>query len=97
MLDTLAPHGRVSCVGRLAGPVPEFNTASLFFRRLKIGGIHVGAYTPAESRQAWSRVLHLLGETGATPLVDSVWRFEELKEAFARLEAGPMGKVVLKV
>ncbi len=97
VLDTLAPHGRVSCVGRLAGPVPEFNTASLFFRRLKIGGIHVGAYTPPESRQAWSRVLHLLGETGATPLVDSVWPFEELMQAFARLEAGPMGKVIIKV
>lgn len=97
VLDTLAQHGRVSCIGRLAGPVPEFNTASLFFRRLKIGGVHVGAYTPVESRQAWTQVLHLLGETGATPLVDSTWPFDELKQAFARLEAGPMGKVVIKI
>lgn len=97
VLDTLAQNGRISCVGRLAGPVPEFNTASLFFRRLRIGGIHVGAYTPAESRQAWSNILHLLSETGALPLVDSVWPFDQLKEAFARLAAGPMGKVVLRI
>jgi NADPH2:quinone reductase len=96
LLDTLGEHGRVSCVGRLAGPVPNFNTASLFFRRLRIGGVHVGSYTAAQSRAAWGRVLHHLEETGAAPLVDSVWRFEELKDAFARLAAGPMGKVIIK-
>jgi NADPH2:quinone reductase len=97
VLDTLGRHGRISCVGRLAGPVPEFNTASLFFRRLRIGGIHVGSYTPPESRAAWERVLQLLGEAGATPEVDSVWAFEELKQAFERLAAGPMAKVVLQI
>ena len=97
VLDTLGEYGRVSCVGRLAGPVPEFNTASLFFRRLRIGGVHVGAYTPPESREAWSRILALLAETGASPLVDSVWQFNQLKEAFARLSAGPMGKIILQV
>src|SRR5688500_7480820 len=42
VLDTLGYNGRVSVVGRLAGPVPQFNTASLFFRRLRIGGVAVG-------------------------------------------------------
>ena len=97
VLETLGEHGRVSCVGRLAGPVPEFNTAALFFRRICVGGMHVGAYTPPESRAAWSRILALLAETGASPLVDSVWEFSQIKEAFARLGAGPMGKVVLNV
>jgi NADPH2:quinone reductase len=97
VLDTLGEGGRVSCVGRLAGPVPEFNTASLFFRRLRIGGVAVGAYTAVESRAAWSRILALLDETGAAPLVDSVHPFDKLKEAFARLAEGPMGKVILKV
>ncbi len=77
VLDTLGEHGRVSCVGRLAGPVPEFN--------------------PAESRAAWHRILALLDETGAAPLVDSIHRFDQLKHAFAQLARGPMGKVVLKV
>jgi NADPH2:quinone reductase len=97
VLDTLGEGGRVSCVGRLAGPVPQFNTASLFFRRLRIGGVAIGAYTAAESRAVWSRILALLDETGAAPLVDSVHPFDKLKEAFARLAEGPMGKVILKV
>src|SRR4051812_14183373 len=30
VIDTLGQNARVSCVGALAGPVPSFNTASLF-------------------------------------------------------------------
>jgi NADPH2:quinone reductase len=97
VIDTLADRAKVSCVGRLAGPVPEFNTATLFFRRIKIGGVAVGAYTAAESRQAWAQILQFLAENGARPIVDSVWPFEQLKEAFARLAQGPMGKVLLKI
>ncbi|HEY7117847.1 MAG TPA: zinc-binding alcohol dehydrogenase family protein [Tepidisphaeraceae bacterium] len=97
LLETLGEHGRVSCVGALAGPVPDFNTASLFFRRLRVGGISVGAYTAAQSRAAWGKLLALLEETAARPLVDSVWPFDQLHQAFARLAEGPMGKVLLKI
>jgi NADPH2:quinone reductase len=95
VLDTLGEHGRVSCVGALAGPVPQLNTASLFFRRLRVGGVAVGAYTAAESQQAWKKVLDLLGRAGARPLIDQVFPFEQLPLAFKKLKAGPMGKVVL--
>ena len=97
LVDTLGDQGKVSVVGRLAGPVPNFNTAALFFRRIRIGGIAVGAYTNAESRAAWGEVLELLARTGARPLVDEVFPFEQLPEAFARLQQGPMGKVLLRV
>jgi NADPH2:quinone reductase len=97
VLDTLGLWGKVSVVGRLAGPVPTFNTASLFFRRIRIGGVAVGSYTNAESRAAWNEILRLLGKTGATPLIDRVFPFEQLPAAFARLAEGPMGKVLLKV
>jgi NADPH2:quinone reductase len=97
VLETLGGQGKVSCVGRLAGPVPSFNTASLFFRKLRIGGVNVGSYQEGGARMAWDAVLKLLQKTGAVPQVDSVWEFERLPEAFARLAAGPMGKVVLKV
>lgn len=97
VLDLMADRGRVSCVGALAGPVPRFNTPSLFFRQLRVGGIAVGAYTPAESQAAWQKVLSLLKQVGASPLVDEVFAFAELPAAFARLQRGPMGKVVLAV
>jgi NADPH2:quinone reductase len=97
VIDTLGDKGCVSVVGRLAGPVPEFNTATLFFRRLRIGGVAVGAYTREESNAAWKDVLSLLAKTGAKPLVDQVFPFDQLIPAFERLARGPMGKVLLKV
>ena len=97
VIDTLGDNGRVSLVGRLAGPVPNFNTATLFFRRLRLGGVAVGTYSNAEGRAAWQEVVQLLARAGARPLVDQVFPFDQIKPAFHRLAAGPMGKVLLKV
>ena len=96
-IDVLGDRGRVSVVGRLAGPVPNFNTASLIFRRIRIGGVQVGAYTNAQARAAWEQIVGLLARTGAKPIVDRVLPFDQLKHAFARLAEGPMGKVLLRV
>jgi NADPH:quinone reductase len=97
VIDTLGMHGRVSIVGRLAGPVDHFNTASLLFRRLRIGGVAIGSYTADESQTAWKTVLDLLNRTGARPVVDSQFAMGDLPKAFARLKDGPMGKVLLVV
>ncbi len=97
VINTLGNLGKASLVGRLAGPVPSFNTAALFFRRIRLGGVAVGAYTSAETLAAWHEVVRLLSRTGARPQVDSVWPFDQLPKAFERLAQGPMGKVVLQV
>jgi NADPH2:quinone reductase len=97
VIETLAQNGRVSCVGALAGPVPSFNTPSIFFRRIKLGGVSVGDYGPVDGKIAWNGILNLLGKTGARPLVDRVYEFDQVPAAFARLKEGPMGKVVVRV
>jgi NADPH2:quinone reductase len=97
VIETLGYGGRVSLVGRLAGPVPQFNTASMFFRRLKLGGVAVGTYKNDEARSAWGKLVELLGKSGARPLVDNVYPFDRLPQAFERLAQGPMGKVLLEV
>jgi len=97
MLDTLGENGRVSCVGRLAGPVPSFNTATLFFRRVQIRGIGVYSYKPAQSAAIWPKIVAALAVKNYHPLVDSVHEFEHLPAAFERLREGPMGKVLLKI
>jgi NADPH2:quinone reductase len=97
VIDLLGDQGKVSLVGRLAGPVPNFNTATLFFRRIRLGGVAVGAPSAAESRASWRVILALLASTGARPLVDSVFPFADLLKAFERLAQGPMGKVLLQV
>jgi len=95
MLGVLADRGAISCVGRLAGPVPEFNTARIFFKRLRIGGVSVGAYTPGEAQEYWSRIVTLLGDR--RPVIDRIFPFAETPMAFARLKQGPLGKVVIGI
>jgi len=96
LITTLGDRGRISVVGRLAGEVPLFNTATLFFRRIRIGGVAVGAYTNQEGHHAWKASLDLLNKTGARPLIDQVFPFDQLPAAFERLAHGPMGKVLLR-
>jgi NADPH2:quinone reductase len=97
LLDVMGMWGKISVVGRLAGPVPQFNTASLFFRRLRIGGVAVGTYTADEAQNAWRHVIETLAGGEHRPVIDSEFPFDQLPQAFARLAAGPMGKVLVHV
>lgn len=97
MIDTLGMNGKISVVGQLAGPVPKFTPASLFFRRLRIGGVAVGTYSDEQAHAAWEMIVRLLDASNQRPVVDSVWPFEALPQAFERLSAGPMGKVLMAV
>ena len=89
--------GRISVVGRSGGAVPEFNTATLFFRRNRIGGVSVGDFTPQEAHAAWEQIVGRLDAMGQRPQVDIIVPFEEVKTGFARLAQGPMGKVLVQV
>jgi NADPH2:quinone reductase len=97
VVDSLGHGGRVACVGRLAGPVPQFNTASLFFRRITIKGVYVGDYAPPQAQAAWAAALKLMDAAGAKPVIDRIFPFEQLLDAFERLRQGPLGKVLLAV
>jgi NADPH2:quinone reductase len=96
VVATLGYGGKISLVGRGGGPVPEFNTATLFFRRNRIGGVAVGDYTPEAAQDAWRKIVARLQRDGRRPVVDSVFQFEDVKAAFARLAEGPMGKVLVR-
>jgi NADPH2:quinone reductase len=97
VVATLAYGGNISVVGRSGGPVPEFNTASLFFRRNRIGGVAVGDYTPEAAHDIWKQIVERLQRAGRRPVVDQIFNFEDVKSAFARLAQGPMGKVLVRV
>jgi len=93
----LGRGGRISAVGRSGGAVPEFNTATLFFRRIRIGGVAVADYTPESAQATWKQIVSRLDAMRKRPVVDGVFRFEDAKAAFARLAQGPMGKVLLRI
>jgi NADPH2:quinone reductase len=97
VIALLGYEGRISIVGRSGGTVPEFNTATLLFHRIRMGGVAVGDYTAQAAQTAWKQIVDRLGPIGRRPQVDSIVPFEEVKKGFARLAQGPMGKVVVRV
>jgi len=97
VIGLLGYGGRVSVVGRSGGAVPEFNTAMLFFRRNRIGGVAVSDYTAQSAHAAWARIVERLNAAGQKPVIDKIFPFEDVKRAFGRLAEGPMGKVLVRV
>ena len=97
LLAMLGHGGRISVVGRSGGPVPDFNTGTLFFRRNRIGGVAVADYTAESAQETWKEIVARLRGAGRRPVIDRVYSFDEVKQAFARLGEGPMGKVLLRV
>ena len=97
VIAMLGYGGRISVVGRSAGPVPEFNTASLFFRRNRIGGVAVSDFTPESAQATFREIVSRLDGIGKRPVIDRIFAFDQVKQAFARLGQGPMGKVVIRV
>lgn len=97
IIAILGYGGRISIVGRSGGTVPEFNTATLLFRRIRMGGVSVGDYTAEAAQVAWKEIVDRLETIGQRPQVDSIIPFEDVKKGFARLAQGPMGKVLVCV
>jgi NADPH:quinone reductase-like Zn-dependent oxidoreductase len=97
VIEAMDDLGKLSLVGDLGGPVPNFGTGILFSRWLRIGAMALSLYTPEEHRGAWHDLLKILARSGARPLIDRVFPFGELPQAFERLAGGPMGKVVVQV
>lgn len=97
IIALLGYGGRISVVGRSGGPVPEFNTATLFFRRNRIGGVTVSDYKPEDACETFRHIVARLDAIGKRPVIDSVHPFTAVKAAFDRLDKGPFGKVLIRV
>lgn len=97
VVTMLGYGGRISVVGRSGGIVPEFNTATLLFRRIRMGGVSVGDETAQAAHMVWKEIVARLDAMGQRPQVDATVSFEDVKKGFARLAQGPMGKVLVQV
>jgi NADPH:quinone reductase-like Zn-dependent oxidoreductase len=85
-----APGGRIVVSGATAGHLAQVNLRRVFALPLDILGSSMG--TPQELRE----LLDLCAERNVRPIVDSVYGFGEVRDAFARLHAGEVfGKIVL--
>jgi NADPH2:quinone reductase len=87
--------GRICTIGMLAGVDVKFNIGKMIFKRIHIVGIAVGSQTPAQAQINWKQLVATFEASGARPLVDRVFPFNQALEAFAHMQKGPMGKVVV--
>ncbi|MFI6761569.1 zinc-binding dehydrogenase [Micromonospora sp. NPDC050417] len=89
-MKSAKPGARIVVSGATAGHEPKVNLRRVFALQLEILGTSMG--TPAELAE----LLALCVDKGVRPVVDSVYGFSEVSEAFARLHSGEVfGKVVL--
>ena len=71
--------------------------ATLFFRRIRMGGVSVGDYSAEHAQAIWQQIVGRLEAIGQRPQIDIIVPFEHVKDGFARLAQGPMGKVLVQV
>jgi len=90
-------NGRIMVIGLLAGRSVELDLGMLLFKQVRIEGVHVGKFAPAEAQAAWKSVVAALDTTQARPVIDKIFSMDQVQEAFARLSGGHLGKVLVEV
>ncbi len=90
----LGQDGLISVVGRSGGAVPKFNSTTLLFHRIRMGGVSVGDYTAQAARAAWKEISNRLNTMWQRPTIVT---FEDIKMGFMPLAQGPMGKIIVRV
>ena len=89
-MKSSAVGARIVVSGATAGYEPKVNLRRVFAMQLQILGTSMGS--PAELGE----LMALMASTGVRPVVDSVFGFSAVEEAFAKLYAGDVfGKIVL--
>lgn len=87
----LASGGRISQIGFLKGTDIRLPAVPLMLKRAVIQGITVG------HRRAFEDLIRAVDRFGITPVIDKVYGFDQAPAAFAHLDRGPFGKIVIDV
>ncbi|MET7747711.1 NAD(P)-dependent alcohol dehydrogenase [Micromonospora sp. NPDC005367] len=83
--------GMVAVVGFLAGQVSAVDLMSVIWRQARVQGIAVGHV------RAFERLVTFINEHEIRPVIDSVFALDDARAAYARLDEGAFGKIVIKV
>jgi len=85
-----AHYGVIGIVGLTGGLEATFNVAQVFFKNLRIEGIETGSREMLEAMLSWFSARQIV------PVVDSIYSFENSREAFLHLQSGQhVGKVCI--
>ncbi|MEI6003451.1 NAD(P)-dependent alcohol dehydrogenase [Paraburkholderia bengalensis] len=90
-LQALAPGGRISVIGLLQSDRMNFPVMPLLGSRASIVGISVGP------RRALEDLVRMIDMHRIKPVIDATYGFDEVPRAFAHLQRGAFGKIVVQV
>jgi len=101
-LNSLAPKGRLIFVGTTSGAKAEIDYSIVMRKRLRIMGTSLRTRSLPEKATATrlfaEHVVPLLAGGSVRPVVDSVFKMDEVREAHRRIESNEtFGKVVLTI
>jgi NADPH:quinone reductase len=99
-LETLAPRGRLLCVGTTAGAKSDIDISIVMHKRLRILGTVLRSRSTCEKADATQRfaahVFPLVARGLIRPVIDRAYPLEEIRAAHERLESNAaFGKIVL--
>ncbi|WP_352432672.1 NAD(P)H-quinone oxidoreductase [Pyrinomonas sp.] len=99
-IASLAPLGRLVFVGTMGGTRASFDLGQIMRKRLRLMGTVLRTRTAEEKALAVARfarhVVPLLATGALRPIIDSIYRAEDVRQAHRRLESNAsFGKVVL--
>jgi putative PIG3 family NAD(P)H quinone oxidoreductase len=102
ILTSLAPRGRLVLVGLMAGARAEIDLALVLRERLEIRGSVLRPRSRKEKEDLVTAFLAFASERLSRrellPVIDRVFAFEDVAEAYRHLEQGrPFGKVVVRL
>lgn len=83
--------GCIAQIGFLTGQTTELNLMPLIFRQTTIRGIAVAP------RSSFDRMNPFLEAHKIRPVIDQVYVFDEVRQAYEHLSRGAFGKIVIKV
>lgn len=89
-LEALRPGGRLSVIGVLAGDTVSASVYGFLLGRATVQGISVG------HRRALEELVRAVDATGLRPVIAGEYRADEAPAAFAHLQRGAFGKVVVR-
>lgn len=91
-IRSLAPGGRLVCCGATLDNKPVFDIRELYQRHRSIRGAPMG------SRGEFNRVIRMAGQGLLTPIIDSVFSLDEIRDAHRRAESREsFGKIVVTI
>lgn len=90
-VEAVAVQGRIAVIGVFDGFSFSGPTGPLLRKQATLQGIGVG------HRRGLEDLVRAIDRTGITPVVDSLYPFDDLHGALDRLGRGPFGKVVLEL